>query len=631
MAISKKTTKDIKYLDRDFDTLKTGLIEFAKNYYPDSYNDFNEASPGSLFLDMAAYVGDVLSYYIDSQFKESLILQANEKRNLLSIANAFGYKPKLSIPSQVNLDVLQLVPASGSGTNAAPNYNYALKIQPQMECSAPREGVTFFTQDVVDFSINNPSSPREVSVYSLDNSGSPLYYLLKKQVKAISAATKTANFAIGSAERFKKILLEDTNNPIIGIQSIVDSEGNEWYEVPYLAQDTIFEQKQNTAFNDPDAAVYSAEVPYLIKLKRASRRFVARVTENGIEVQFGSGVSSNSDESLLLTPDNIGLNLPTGKAEPDAAIDPSNPLRTSTYGLAPSNTTLTVTYLVGGGIGSNVPSNSITVVNAATTNISTFPTNTQTLNTAILDSLAVINPEAAQGGRAEETIEEIRQNTLAQFGTQQRAVTREDYTIRALSMPTLYGSVAKVFVATDEQNNASSTDVNYNVKNPLALNMFVLGYDNNKKLTNLNRAVKENLKTYISQYRMLTDSINIRDAYVINIGIDFDIVALPNVNANEVLVRCIQSLKDYFNVDQWQINQSINYSDLFTTLLATPGVQTVTSIKLKNLNDSLLGYSDVFYDLQAATKNGVIYPSLDPAIFEIKYPDNDIRGKIATF
>lgn len=628
--ISKNTTKDIKYLDRDFDSLKKGLVEFTKNYYPNTYNDFNESSPGSLFLDLAAYVGDSLSYYIDSQFKENLLLHASERRNLLTIASAFGYKPKLSIPSQVTLDVFQLVPATGTGANIGPDYNYALKVEAGLEAFSPSQNVTFITQTAVDFSIDDFTSPREVSVYSM-NGATPLYYLLKKQVKAISAREKTVDFTIGSVERFKKLLLQDEAEPIVGIQKIEDADGNTWYEVPYLAQDTIFEQLTNTAYNDPDAAVYSAEVPNLLKLKRVPRRFITRVTEDGLEIQFGSGASSNADEEILATPENIGLSLPTGKEDTDASIDPSNPLITTAYGIAPSNTTLTVTYLVGGGIGSNVPSNSITVINNLTTNESNLPSGTQALNTAVVNSLSINNATAAQGGRSAETLEEIRQNTLAQFTSQQRAVTREDYIVRAYAMPNTYGSVAKVFIAPDEQNNLATSETTDVVANPLALNMFTLGYDNNKRLTTVNRAVKENLKTYLSQYRMLTDSINIRDAYIINIGVDFDIIPIPGVNANEVLIKAVQSLKEYFNIDEWQINQPIIYSDLFTALLRTPGVQTVTSIKIKNLNDSDLGYSDVLYDIESSTRNGIVYPSLDPAIFEVRFLDNDIRGKIASF
>lgn len=628
-SITKNTSKDLKYTGRDFDSLKKGLVEFTKIYYPNTYNDFNEASPGMMFLEMAAYVGDVLNYYIDSQFKESMLLHATERRNVLSIANAMGYKPKLSIPSIVELDVFQLYPASGSGVNITADTRYSLKIEPGFRVRSSVDSIEFAVQNKVDFSINTLYDPTEISVYSLDANGAPNYYLAKKTVKAISAIPKTKTFPINSATKFYKILIEDTD--LIAIDSIVDSDGNDWYEVPYLAQDTIFEKVENTSYNDPDAAVYSTDTPYLLKMKRIPRRFICRTTERGIEIQFGAGVSSSPDEELVATPENIGLTLPTGKDDLDAAIDPASPLFTTAYGIAPSNTTLTVTYLVGGGIQSNVPSNTINDIVAAQTVTTNFPAGNSALDAIINNSLAANNPIAAVGGRSGETTEEIRQNALSQFSSQNRAVTREDYIIRAYAMPNVYGSVSKVFIIPDEQNNIQTSELNDTVANPMAMNMYMLGYDNNKTLTVINRAIKENLKTYLGQYRMLTDSINFRDAYVINVGLDFDIITLPSFNSNEVLLSCVNAMKELFDIDYWQINQPIVFSDIFSKLLAVKGVQTVVGVKIKNLNDDTLGYSGVAYDIDQATRNGIVYPSLDPAIFEIKYPNNDIKGRVATF
>ena len=325
-SISKTTSKDIKYLGRDFDSLKKGLIEFTKTYYPNTYNDFNEASPGMMFVEMAAYVGDVLNYYIDSQLKESLLLQATERRNILSIAAAMGYKPKISVPSVVELDVFQLLPANGTGVNIKPDTNYSLKVSPGMRTRSSAGNIEFITQNTIDFGVNTVYDTTEYSVYSIDATGAPNYYLAKKTVKAISAIPKTKTIVVDSVTKFLKVLIEDTN--LIGIQSIVDSDGNTWYEVPYLAQDTIFEKVENTALNDPDAAVYSTSVPYLLKLKRVPKRFISRVVERGIELQFGSGVSSSPDEELLATPENIGLSLPTGIDDIDASIDPSAPIFT---------------------------------------------------------------------------------------------------------------------------------------------------------------------------------------------------------------------------------------------------------------------------------------------------------------
>ena len=625
----KNTSKDIKYLGRDFDSLKEGLVEFAKTYYPNTYNDFNEATPGMMFVEMAAYVGDVLNYYIDSQFKESMLMHATERRNILSIAAAMGYKPKLSCPSLVNIDVYQLFPVSGSGINSEPDMRYALKVNPGARIRSVVGKVEFMIQNKIDFSINNIHDPSEISVYSIDANGSPNYYLAKKSVKAISAQPNIKTIEVAAATRYFKFLIEAKD--LIAIDSIIDSEGNTWYEVPYLAQDTIFEKVENTAFNDPDAAVYSEDTPYLLKLLRVPRRFITRVVDRGIEVQFGAGVSSSPDEELLATPENIGLSLPTGRDNIDFSIDPAAPITTGAYGIAPSNVTLTVTYLVGGGIASNVPASTITEIIGSDLTGTVLPAGNAILNTAILNSIAINNPIGATGGRSAETLEDVRQNALAQMATQNRAVTKDDYVMRAYAMPNIYGSVAKVFITPDEQSNIGSSDVGDTVANPLAMNMYMLAYDSNKFLTTVNQAVKESLKTYLSQYRMLTDSINFRDAYVINIGVDFDIVPLPTYNSNEVLLLCVEAVKGFFDIDKWQINQPIVISDLYKELTGVDGVQTISKIIIKNLSDESLGYSNIVYDINEATKNGVVYPSLDPAIFEVYYPNVDIKGRTVNY
>lgn len=625
--------QDIKYYGRDFNSLKQGLIEFTKAYYPETYTDFNEASPGSLFIDLAAYVGDVLGYYIDVNFKESLLVHAQERRNLLNIAASLGYKPKLSIPAQVELDLYQLMPATGSGTSSGPDTSYGLKIEAGMQVRATAQNIIFVSQNTIDFKINNAFEPVEYSVYSIDNiTGNPTYYLAKKSVKAISADLQTTTIDIGSRERFTKVFLPNNpDNPIIGILDVTDSDGNLWYEVPYLAQDTIFEQVENTSYNDPEAATYSNEVPYLLRLKKVPRRFITRVMEDGLEMQFGAGTSNDPDEELLATPEQIGLTTPTGKADTDASLDPSNPIITSAYGIAPSNTTLTIRFYTGGGTKSNVPSNSITELVSVDTSKSTLPLGTPTLNNTVRQSLVVNNSVAAGGGRNEETIEEIRQNALAQFSSQNRAVTREDYIVRCYSMPSIYGSIAKAFIQPDEQNNVGTAEVNDTVRNPLALNLYVLGYNNSKQCAPLNMAIKSNLMSYLDRHRMLTDSINIRDAYIINIGVAFDIIPLPSYNSNEVLARCIERMKMHFDIDRWQISQPIIHSEIQLALLAVKGVQSVTHLEIQNINNSVDGYSNVYYDIPGATMNGITYPSLDPAIFEVKYPDRDIQGRIASF
>ena len=279
----------------------------------------------------------------------------------------------------------------------------------------------------------------------------------------------------------------------------------------------------------------------------------------------------------------------------------------------------------------NVASNTLTRIISIDTTSSDLPISTPTVNNTTIQSVVVNNASAATGGRNEEAIEEVRQNALAQFSSQNRAVTKEDYILRCYTMPSIFGSVAKAYIAPDEQSNITTQEVNDTVRNPLALNLYVLGYNDNRQCTIVNRAVKTNLINYLSQYRMLTDSVNIRDAYVINIGVKFDMLPIPNYNSNEVLVACIQKLKDYFNIDKWQINQPIVRSEVLLSLLGVKGVQTISNLVFTNLNNQAAGYSNIFYDMNGATANGIIYPSLDPAIFEIKYPDRDIQGRITSY
>lgn len=620
--VRQDTSKEVRYLNRDFDQLKAGLIDFAKRYYPTTYNDFNEASPGMMFIEMAAYVGDVLNYYIDSQLKESLITQARERKNLLDLAQAFGYKPKISVPATVDIDVYQYMRPAGNGASTVPDETDAIKLAPGTILTSTYNGTQFIIQEEVDFSIDTYASPRTISIAEIDPSdGTVLFYLAKKTYKAVSATVNTLTATFEQPEKYAKILVGGDN--VIGIQDIVDSDGNIWYEVGYLAQDTIFEKVVNTANNNPLYTTAASDPQYLAKLLRVPRRYITRTTERGIEIQFGAGISSSPGEELIPTPENLSLSLPTGIEQLDTAFDPTSPIYTNAYGQAPSYTTLTVTYLTGGGVTANVPSNTITTLTEA--NI------TSTTDQVIANSLAFNNPVAASGGRSRESNEEIRQNTMAQFASQQRAVTRTDYILRTYAMPAAYGSVAKAHITPDDQENLSTSVVGDRIANPLALNMYMLGYDADRRLIPVNDTVKRNLKTYLGQYRMVTDSINFRDAFIINIEVQLAITLYPGYNAGEAVANCLKELKDYFDIDKWQINQPIIYSDVYTRIMNVKGVQMISSLGFVNLHNELQGYSNAVYNLEEATRSGVVYPSFDPSIFEVRYPDNDIKVRIAAF
>ena len=632
--------KDVSLIGKDFGELRKNLIDFSKNYFPNTYNDFNESSPGMMFIEMASYVGDVLSFYTDTQLRESLLTNAEEKANLFNFATAYGYKPKNVVPASVTLDVFQLVPAIGSGDEVRPDYDYALRISSGMQVGSDEfSNVQFNTTTAVDFSFSSSFNPTEVSVYQIDeNTNEPIYYLLKKQVKATSGTVSTRTFTFGTPKIYDKIRIQDDS--IIKIKSITDEDGDVWTEVPYLAQETVFEQIENNSDNGGDLSQYNGESPFLLQLNRVPKRFITRFEDSSnLVIQFGAGISSNADEEIIPNPDNVGSALYTANASLDQGIDPSNFLYTKTYGTAPSNTTLTVEYLVGNGIGDNVPAKDlIKIIGRTFENDNTVNLNTNTLR-FVQNSLAVTNPTPAVGGRSKESDDEIRNNAMAYFAAQNRTVTREDYLMRCYALPPQFGSVAKAYIVQDYQIETKKTNgetISSEIPNPLALNLYVLGYDNTKKLTQLNLATKNNLRTYLSYYRSLTDAVNIKDAYIVNIAIEFDIIVLPDYNSNEVLLRCIDELKNYFNIDNWRVNGPINLSQIYVLLDGVKGVQTVPRPDSEGVGGLQIynkyngNYSPNKYDLTLATKRGVIYPPKDPAIFEVKYPNVDIKGKVVT-
>jgi hypothetical protein len=613
--------KEVKYLGRDFGDLRDGLVDFAKNYFPDTYNDFNETSPGMMFMEMGAYVGDVLSYYTDYQLRESLLSQAQERSNILDIANSLGYKAKATGPAHVELSVYLWVPATGSAGAKVPDMNYALTVNQGMVVSGDTSDVEFTTLEDVNFA-NTGSTKTEVSVYSLSGTD-PDAFLIKSKVKAISGQSVTEEYNVTTAKKFDKFKLAANN--VIAIESVKDADGNTWYEVPYLAQDTIFEQVANNASVDPDAASDATVAPYLLKLRRTARRFTTRINkDNRTELNFGAGISASPDELIVPNPSTIGNVLEIGNAaQLDVSFDPANMMHTRAYGQAPASK-LTIRYLKGGGISSNVTSGAINNIVSKTIGLDEDGLVAGTVTT-VKDSLAVTNEAPASGGRSAETNEEIRQNALGAYASQNRAVTMEDYVARVYAMPPKYGSLAKAYIAPDDRINNSDD------ANPLALNMYVLSYDASNNLATTNSTTIKNLQTYLSQYRILTDGINIKPGFPINIGIDFEIVVLPSYNGKEVLVQTIDMMKKYFNIDKWQFNQPIMIGDLVAKMSVVDGVQAVSSILIKNNSSVASGYSGNAYDIEAATANNVVYPSQDPSIFEVKYPDKDIRGKIVGF
>jgi len=610
---------NINYLNKDFNQFKTSLVDYAKTYFPTAYNDFTPSSPGMMFMEMSAYIGDVLSFYLDNQIQETFLQYTRQQNNLFELAYVMGYRPKVTSVATVDIDVYQQVPDNAG----APDYNYALFVQPntiiQSNTSIPSY---FLIQDSIDFSFSSSADPTQITLYST----SPNYYLLKKTRKAISAEIKTTTFNFGTPQRFQTVEISDSN--IIGILDITDSDGNTWYEVPYLAQETIYDTIKNTNPNNPNLYTDNGEVPYLLQLKKVQRRFVTRFLDNTtLQLQFGAGTNtSNTDEEIIPNPDNVGLGLPYIQSKLNIAFSPANFLYTDTYGITPYSTTLTVRYLVGGGLQSNISAGTLSTITNKNTNFKFINTGlASATSNYIYANIIATNPVAASGGGPGDSADDIRLKSLSTFLTQQRTVTQDDYLVRALSLPSQYGNIAKVYIEPEKISNLLPGET------PSVLNLYLLAFDVDKKLILASPALKQNLSTYLSQYRVINDSIKIKDAFIINIGVDFEITVLPQYNNNLVLANCISALKDYFNIDKWQINEPILLKDLFILLDKVDGVQTVKTITITNKTGTALGYSAYNYDIVGATQNNVIYPSLDPMVFEIKYPDSDIKGRVVTF
>jgi hypothetical protein len=613
--------RDIKYLNKDFSTLRASLIDYAKTYFPTTYNDFSPSSPGMMFMEMAAYVGDVMSFYLDNQIQETYLQYARQTDNLFELAYMFGYKPNVTGVATTTIDFYQQIPSKSSASVYIPDFDYTLLIaENAVVSSTSNSEVKFLIQDSVDFSVSSSQDPTEVTIFQTAGVN-PVSYLLKKSRQAISATINSSALTFTSPVQFDTRLINV--DKIVGILDATDSDGNNWYEVDYLAQDAIYSGIKNTNPNDPNRSIDNADTPYILQLEQVQRRFATRFLDSGsLQLQFGAGTATDTDETIVPNPNNVGLGLPFQQSKLTTAYSPTNFIFTKTYGIAPSNTTINVRYLTGGGVAANVPSNDLTVI---TGDISFLNSN---LNAATANtyraSLAVNNPDAAVGGQDGDSIEELRQNTLSNYQTQLRNVTQDDYLVRSLSMPAKYGVIAKAYI---EQTKIANLGIG---ETPTTLDLYVLTYNSSKNLVIASNALKQNLNTYLAQYRVIGDSVRVKDAFVINIGVNFDITVAANYNSNEVIFNAITAVREYFNINNWQINQPILLKNLSLLIDNIDGVQTVKNVEVVNLTGDALGYSNYSYDTKGATIDNVVYPSIDPMIFEVKYPNVDIKGRVVS-
>lgn len=608
MAVDFQKERSIKYLNKDFGSLKRDLIRFTQAHNSGVFGDFNEASPGMAILEMCAYVGDVLSFHQDMQYNELRQASARQIENVTEFAKQLGYRPSGKRAARGTQFFLIEVPATTANGKTIPDDTFSPILRKGARVSGPN-GTTFETLQDVEFYVSSSDSPRHVTGSRFDsNTGLPTHFAIGKNVEMVAGETKTETFTIGNFQQFLQIEL--TNSDVIEVLSVVDSDANTWYEVDYLAQETVFDYVTNPG-TDSDV------VPSILKVVSVPRRFITDrdPVESKTSLIFGSGDGINFDDELVPNLADLALPLAGRRTFTSYPLDPQNFLKTRTLGLSPFNTTLTVTYRTGGGPQTNVPPGSIRTVDEAVLDFTSTGLDASKKG-AVVNSLETVNPDKTDGGGGEETISEIKANSSAYFASQNRVVTREDYIARVMTLPAKFGKPAKVYVKQDSIN-------------PGAMDIHILARDSYGYLTQATPTLCQNIKTYIAPFRMLADGVNILQTNIINLGLSFGVVIAGKFNRTEVLAKCLSIAKAYVDTANMQIGQPIVLSDLSSDIQSVAGVISVYKLEFSNMLGSTadaLTYSSVRFDVRGATSNGIIYCPED-AIFEVKYPNKNIVGE----
>lgn len=594
-----KQVRDINYLARDFNSYKNELINYTKKYFPNDWQDFNEASGGMALLEMIAYVSDNLSFLIDRSVNECFIDRAIEPKNIYSLAKNMGYSPKFKSPSLASLEISATFDNSTSSQSV-----FTLSKGSRVRTSI-QPSVNFEIVDDVDFSSsrNRTSSTPQSGFTTFTVSG----------VNAISGISKTFETTVGVATPFLRVELPDSDiNEIVSVES---SDGKEWYKVNNLAEETIFYGDLNTDNATKD------DTPYILKLKKVPRRFtVEKSAGNKTSLIFGGGTSSAEDSEIIPNPEDFVLP-PSLRGSPSgfspSLVDSSNFLKTGTLGIAPSNTIISINYRVGGGIQSNVGRNTISeyatkIVEFANPDIvNTNPS----LSRTVTNTLTVTNTEQATGGAESEDLRSIKRNAISAFSAQNRVITLQDYQVRVLSMPANFGSVFRCFARKDPKSNTG-------------VELILSSVNSQNNLVASNGVLKNNVETYIKQFKSFSDTIKISDAKIVNLGVEFGIEPAVGINGSQALLDALLLLKDLLRINNTSFNDEIIISEYVLRIQSLSTVNAVSYFRFVNLNkNNGTEYSDYIYDVKSNTSNGKLKIPAD-SLWEIKFPDRDIVGAI---
>ena len=596
-----KKNVPIKYTVREFNSIKDSLVEYAKRYYPDTYKDFNEASFGSLMLDTVAYVGDIMSFYLDFQANECFLDTALEYQNVVKLSKQLGYKYRGRPTSQGEVCFYILCPSNDSGTAPDNDYMPILKRGSQFSSTA---GNNYMLVEDVDFSHSN----NEIVVAKVDSTnGTPTSYAVKAKGKVISGELNRESIEVGSYAKLRKIELTE-GSAVSEVISVTDDMGNEYFEVEYLSQDVIYKEFVNP--NDSDLEL----TPKVLKPVVVPRRFVVERELGKTFLQFGYGSESDITSDQIVDPANVLLNLHGKDYITDSSFDPYNFTNSDKLGVSPSDTTLEVVYRSNNSNSVNAPVGTITQVNDPIVRFkNAFDLSTSKMRN-VIDSLESINETPILGDLQFVDSAALKQRALGSFYSQNRAVTAQDYKTLTYSLPPQYGAVKRANVVLDQDSFKRN------------LNMYIIVENTQGKLTTANDSIKQNIKTWISNYKMINDTIDILDARVVNLGIEFSVISEPDVNKMQVLRNCITVLEEEFKKVP-EIGEPFHITKIYSILNKVPGVIDTSSVNVVQKTGT--NYADIKFNISSSLSSDKRYINIPKnVIYEIKFPDNDIRGTV---
>ena len=597
--MAKKDQKLIRYTDRDFNSIKDGLVKYTKRYYPDVFQDFSEASFGSLMLDTVAYVGDILSFYLDYQANESFLDTTIEYDNIVRHGEQVGYKQPLMANSFGVITLYVLAPIAINGTDPDVDYLPTLAKGSTFSSSG---GQIFTLIDDVNFS--NPDN--EIITATSDPGGDgPTAYAVKAYGRVISGELNEQTINVGDFTRFLTVSLSDPN--ITEVVSVLDTEGHEYFEVDYLSQDTVFRSVTN---KDPETSQYSSEK---IVSTAVPRRFITFNRFGQVFIKFGYGSESSLKTDNMTHPSNIALKMHGKEYEKEVGFDPSKLLVTDKFGIAPANTTLRVTYRTNTVDNVNVASKGLNGIAESLLVFGSNATNLDKIN-LVRDSLEVTNEKPILGDVSLPTADELKQRVNDTFASQNRAVTADDYEALIYRMPSKFGRIKRAKLLRDHDSFKRN------------LNLYILSEDSQGNFITSNSLLKNNLKIWINSYRMINDTIDILDPKIINIKINFVAVVDYAQNKFEALDVAIDEIKEMFE-EKLDIGQSIQITKIYNVLNNLDEIVDVTNVKIEYQTGDK--YSDETLNIEDyVSADGRILYAPENVIYELKYPNLDIKGTI---